>query len=160
MLLVIDINPCILHFKPNPIHGEIYSWFLYIYNRNTALYKTIVWHFDTYCILAKCMHLHDVTFYFCLASVSLTFKSVWYRSIHPTRNRVIPLYSWRLNIKHRWMLKFLAWLLFNGMQIMGIWWTFLFTGIMLIIILCLLPFIVSVVRQHKFIELGLWSNNT
>ena len=31
---------------------------------------------------------------------------------------------------------------------------------MLIIILCLLPFLASVVRQHKFIELGLWSNNT
>ena len=30
---------------------------------------------------------------------------------------------------------------------------------MLITILCLLQFLVSVVRQHKFIELGLWSNN-
>ena len=26
-VIVRDLNPCILHFVPNPIHGEIYSWF-------------------------------------------------------------------------------------------------------------------------------------
>ena len=31
---------------------------------------------------------------------------------------------------------------------------------MLIIFLCLLLFLASVVRQHKFIELGLWSDTT
>ena len=36
----------------------------------------------------------------------------------------------------------------------------LFTEIMLIIIFYLLLFLASVVRQHKFIKLGLWHNNT
>ena len=43
--IVMDLNPCILHFEPNPIHGESYSFFVLfcIYKaENTALYETTV----------------------------------------------------------------------------------------------------------------------
>ena len=73
-IIVRDLNPCILHFEPNPVHGEIYSWFFYIYiqrkycfiwNHCIALWNLL--HFGNW---QNAHILHDVIFYFCLATVS------------------------------------------------------------------------------------------
>ena len=51
-----DLNPCILHLNLT-LYAERYTAeFLYVDSLKIVLYETTVQHFETDCILVKCMH--------------------------------------------------------------------------------------------------------